>query len=258
MTREYTRRPDLYDVEHLGDVLPGEIDFYRQLAVESGGPVLELGFGTGRVGLEIARAGVEVVGLDLSVPMLDRAREKLAAEPDDVRERVTLVRANMHDFTLDRQFALIYVPFRAFLHLKTQEEQRAALACVRGHLTDGGRFAGNFFRPDPALLQQFPNERLESAVLGPDGRSYIRGAWSAACDTHEQFKEIVFHTRVYGADGELEIDRIDFLEMAWIFGREWRLLLEVEGLRLDRLDGGFNGEPVSQGKEYVWVASKRR
>lgn len=250
MTREYTRRPDLYDIEHVGDTLPGEIDFYRALAVESGGPVLELGFGTGRVGLEIARAGIEVYGLDLSTAMLGRAREKLAHEPD---LQVTLIQGKMDDFTIDRHFKLIYVPFRAFLHLHGNDEHRAALRCVHRHLAPGGRFAGNFFRPKPAMLQAVVEPHIES-IAHHEQRTYVRSSWSPRCDAHDQLKEIVFHTRVYAADGHLEDDRIDFLELDWIHGREWRLLLELENFELERLDGGFNGESPREHWEYVWVA----
>lgn len=254
MAREYTRRPDLYDQEHCGDTLPGEIAFYRNLALEGGGPVLELGFGTGRVGLQIARAGVDVVGLDLSASMLARARQKLSDETDEVRKRVTLVEASMADFSLDTRFALIYVPFRAFLHLTTTDEQRAALRCIRRHLRSGGHFAGNFFRPDPALLRTFRDERIESVVHHDDGHSYVRSSWTPSCNDYMQVKQIVFHTRMYGVDGGLEQDRIDLLELTWIYAREWRLLLELEGFTLERLDGGFNGEAILDGWEYVWVA----
>ena len=81
-------------------------------AAADGGPVLELGCGTGRVLLPLARAGYEITGLDLSAPMLDRCRAKVDAQPPEVRERVRLVLGDMTSFDLGGGFAAITVPVR--------------------------------------------------------------------------------------------------------------------------------------------------
>lgn len=253
---KYTRRPDLYDVEHRGDIQPGEIAFYRDLALQHGGPVLELGFGTGRVGLELARAGIEVTGLDRSEAMLEQARRKLADEPEEVRRRVTLVHGDMRDFDLGRRFRLVYVPFRAFLHLRKQEDQRLGLRRVAAHLEPAGRFAGNFFRPRLELLHDSPHERMQATSHREDGTTWVITWWSTGTDTHDQQREILLHTRIFGPDGALQTDRIDPLYLTWIFGREWKLLLEVEGFQLEAFHGGFHGESPSDGWEYVWIAHR--
>ncbi|MBM3464824.1 MAG: class I SAM-dependent methyltransferase [Armatimonadetes bacterium] len=249
---QYTRRPDLYDLEHAGDTLPGEIEFYVNLARAAGGPVLELAVGTGRVGLEVARAGVELVGLDLSEPMLSAARHKAEAQGLSV----TLLHEDMRTFDLGRKFNLIYVPFRAFLHLHTQEDQRACLRRVAAHLAPSGRFAGNFFKPKPSLLEGNAHERYEQIKLLEDGSLLVRSYCAPNADIHEQLKEIHLLTRIYDPHGDMRSSRIDPLRLTWIHGREWRLLLELEGFALERLDGGFNGESAGDGWEYVWVARR--
>lgn len=80
----YTERPDLYDLNQPGDVFPGEREHYLALARQAGDRVLELGYGTGRVGLHLARSGVAVVGLDRAETMLAEARRVLQAEPPEV------------------------------------------------------------------------------------------------------------------------------------------------------------------------------
>jgi SAM-dependent methyltransferase len=258
MEPAYTRRPDLYDIEHSGDTIPGEIAFYVELALRLGSPVLELGFGTGRVGLALARAGATVVGLDRSATMLEHGRQKLAKEPPQVQQRVTLVEADMRDFDLGQTFRLIYVPFRAFLHLASQADQRRALRCIHRHLADDEAvFAGNFFRPKPSLLEPTPDERLESVEELPDGGRFLRSYWTTGCDAHAQRKDIMFHSRLYDAAGRQLESRIDPLTLHWIHGREWNLLLEIERFELETLWGGFNGEPPDQGWEYVWTARRR-
>jgi len=119
-----------------------DADFYRRLAREGAGPVLELGCGTGRVLLQIAADGFPCTGLDASRHMLDALRAK-SSFPN-----LRLVHAPMQRFDLggDR-FGLVYSAFRAFQHLYTVEDQLACLACIRRHLAPGGRFAFDVFQP---------------------------------------------------------------------------------------------------------------
>ena len=253
---EYTYRPDLYDLQHPGDFMPGERDFYLALARQAGGTVLELGFGTGRIGLYLARHGVEVVGLDLSPTMLDRARKVLEEEPAEVARRVTLVEGSMVDFDLGRRFGLAYVPFRAFLHLRTQAEQRRCLRRVAAHLEPGGRFAGNFFMPNPLMLPPYLSPRVDGTVPTPDGGRVVQSHWCPESSLHEQRKRICFKNERFDAQGRLVEAALQDLELTWIHGREWNLLLEIEGFHLERLEGGFQGQPLRDGGEYVWVARR--
>ncbi len=237
--------------------MPGEREFYLSLAREAGGPVLELAYGTGRVGLHLARNGIEVVGLDLSSSMLGRARQVLAQEPAEVSRRVTLVEASMADFDLGRRFGLVYVPFRAFLHLRTQAEQRSCLKRVAAHLTDVGRFAGNFFQPNPLLLPSYSTVRVDGTTATGDGGRVVQSHWCPRSDLVEQSKLVMMRLERFDATGQLVESGVHDLELTWIYGREWKLLLEVEGFELERLEGGFQGQPVHDGNEYVWVAKRR-
>src|SRR5713101_8221913 len=99
-----------------------DVGFYVELARASGGPVLELGCGTGRILLPIAAAGLPIVGLDLAEPMLARCRAKLELEPREVQQRVRLLRASMTNFDLGETFPLITAPFRSFQHLRAVDD----------------------------------------------------------------------------------------------------------------------------------------
>src|SRR5829696_4325661 len=94
-----------------------DVPFFVEEAVASGGPVLEIGCGTGRVLIPTARAGATIVGLDFSEKMLGLCRAKLSREPADVQSRVRLVRGDMRDFSLGECFHLATIPFRPFQHL---------------------------------------------------------------------------------------------------------------------------------------------
>src|SRR5687767_15781921 len=127
--------------------LLGDVEWYRQKAVESGGPVLELGAGTGRVTIPLAEAGIRVTAMDLDAGMLDRLRQKVLKLPADVRRRVAAHSGDMRSFALDARFALVITPFRAFLHNEPRQDQLATLRRAHAHLRPGGELALNVFHP---------------------------------------------------------------------------------------------------------------
>lgn len=130
-----------------GHGLPGEVEYYVEVARAAAPPVLELGCGTGRITLAIARAGVPVVGLDASTPMLELARAKAEGVAG-----VRFVPGDMRDFALNERFGAILIPYRTFMHLLTDADQVATLARCREHLVPRGVLALNVFCPPSPLL----------------------------------------------------------------------------------------------------------
>jgi len=118
-----------------------DVGFYLGLAKQQGGKALELGVGTARLAIQLARAGVEVWGIDNSPHMLRAAEAKLAEEGPDVRSHVHLRQADVRDFNLPERFGLVYFPSFSFDHLLTWNDQTAALRCVLRHLALNGAFA---------------------------------------------------------------------------------------------------------------------
>ena len=128
-------------------VLAGDVDFYRELASAEGGPVLDLGGGTGRVAWPLADAGHAVTTLDLSEPMLAVARARASSHPAPTAARLTFVHADMRSLDLGRSFGLAIAPGRVFQFLLTPEDQRSALDAIRRHLRPGGLFVAQLFDP---------------------------------------------------------------------------------------------------------------
>jgi SAM-dependent methyltransferase len=118
-----------------------DLEFYRRLALRSGRNALELGVGTGRLAIPLAKAGITVVGIDNSVHMLDVAGEKLAKESKAVRKLVILRSGDMRNFELEQVFPFIYIPSSTFDHNTTAKEQEKALSCIYKHLEKGGTLA---------------------------------------------------------------------------------------------------------------------
>jgi SAM-dependent methyltransferase len=142
-----------------------DVGFWLAMAATaSDGPLLELGCGTGRVLLPLARAGHEVTGLDLATHMLARCRAKLQAESPEVRERVTVVEADMASFDLGRRFAQICCSCGTFHHLSTEEGQLACLERCRHHLLPHGTLVLDLFNPDPEAASVSADEQADGSA----------------------------------------------------------------------------------------------
>jgi len=126
--------------------------FYLDLAKQFGGPVLEIACGTGRILLPIARAGIEIHGVDKSSSMLQVLREQLEREPAEIRNRVTISKGDMRTFLLSREFPLVAIPFRPMQHMHTLLDQVAALENAAVHLAPGGILAFDVFYPNYDLM----------------------------------------------------------------------------------------------------------
>ena len=175
----YTGTARFYDLDN-ASIAGRDLPFYMTLARDTRQPILELGCGTGRVALSLLRQGHQVVGVDISLPMLAQFERKLAALPVSLRARARLCHADMADFSLGEQFDLIIVPFRSFQALTTRKRALLALAAIRRHLTPHGVCLIDLARPfepiehqwgrstwqhtDPQTGQLITSERLNVAV----------------------------------------------------------------------------------------------
>ncbi len=169
-----------------------DVRYYVALAqrLAPPGPVLEVGFGTGRVGLAIARAGIDVVGVDPSAAMLARARERWRASAGRGHGTVTLRRADVRTMALGRRFALIVSPFNVLQHLYTAGDIGRALDHIRAHLLPRGRFAFDVLHPDVEVLSR--NRRYRVGHVSYEGRRY-RYDESYDYDARRQVQMIYLH-----------------------------------------------------------------
>lgn len=219
------------DYEEWSAHMTADIPFYVQLARAAEGPLVELAVGNGRVAIPVAQAsGQRVIGIDTSPAMLAQARARAAAAGVelDLRE------GDMRELVLEEPAALIYCPFRALLHLPTWADRRGTFERVAASLQPEGRFAWNAFAFDHRL------------AAGADG-------------AHQH--DPVAHTVRYAVgDNRVDIIRDDGARSSlwWATKNEWLGLVEVAGLEVEALYGGFAGEPFADdSREYVFVTRRR-
>ncbi len=256
---EYGAAADFYDYVP-AYAARADMTFFVDAARESGGPVLELGCGTGRVLLPIARAGIEITGLDMSPKMLSVLRQRLAEEPPEVRERVRLVEGDMRHFELGQSFALATIPFRPFQHLTTVEEQIACLAAIRRHLAPRGRLILDLFNPSlPALLEDSRSEEQppEPEVALPDGRRFYRTWRRRGIDLFNQVQQVEMYYYVTHPDGRQERGAHAF-PMRWLYRFEAEHLLVRCGFEVEALYSDYDKSPYGSKYpgELIFVVKK--
>jgi SAM-dependent methyltransferase len=223
-----------------------DMPFYLALAKEIGGPVLEIGCGTGRVLLPIARAGIEIHGLDNSGPMLGVLEENLDRESKEVRGRVTLHSGDMRDFRLNQTFALVTIPFRPMQHMHTLEDQISALKSARAHLNDGGILAFDVFYPKFEVLHLGIGEERLEAEWSPstDSQTIIRRYYRKdAVDKINQNFTLTFIFRNY-RDGKLIREENDSIKMSYYTYPQLRALFLLAGLEPVAEYGSFDKTPL--------------
>lgn len=228
-----------------------DVAFFRKLASETGGPVLELGCGTGRALLPIAADGIPCTGIDLSPAMLNVMRTK------DIPPTLRLVVAPMQDFDLgDDRFALIFSAFRAFQHLDTVEDQLACLRCVRAHLAPGGCFAFDVFNPrlDRTAILEEPEK--EDARFQHGGAEIVRFT-SVERDTSRQVMTVRMRYAEY-RNGEHQVDHRSKFAMRWFYRYELEHLLSRAGFEHLDLYGDFDGSPFAEGSPSLVVVARLR
>lgn len=227
-----------------GENPPELVAFYRELAREVEGPVLEVGAGTGRVYLDLLADGLDVDAIDVSADMLARLREKAAARRLDPSLEV----ADVTDFEPDREYGLVYA-VRVFGHLSSLADQRAAFRNVRAALAPGGLFALEVFVPDIELIGETYGEPWEETVE-VDGVTHRIVRCIELVDEVEQVAR--WHWEVY-RDGRLRTE--GEVPLALIPKRQFELLFELAGFDDWTVYGDHDRSPLeSTDQEMIWVA----
>ena len=240
-----------------------DIPLYAREAVESGGPVLELGVGTGRVAVPTARLGIDVVGIDSSEAMLAIARSKLGSLSPDAGS-VELIAADMRCLDLrdsrgrGRMFPLVTIPFRGFLSLLTVEDQVAALRSIHRHLEPDGKLVFNVFVPDPNMaLEASDVPRHLNDVTDPEtGTDYVLYQ-QVSYDTHHQVVSIRMIIEELDQDGAVTRKLYRDYQLRYSYRWEVYHLLRSSGFEVEALYGDFDYTEFDEGStEMIWVARR--
>ncbi|MCH7664047.1 MAG: class I SAM-dependent methyltransferase [Chloroflexi bacterium] len=241
---------ELYHAHHL--LYREDIPFWQGLAAQSGGSILELGCGTGRVTLELAGARHDVLGLDNDADTLAVLQRRLA---ESNLSNVAYIMADMTEFSLERTFALIILPCNTYSTLSPQQRQ-ATLGCVQKHLGPGGLFAASML--NSARVAELPESgepELEETIVHPHSGQPVQV--SSAWQRNESSFQVIWHYDHMLPDGQVERTTVTANhELAST--EDYQRELQQAGFGLKDVYGDFEGGSYDADSPYFIFVAERQ
>jgi SAM-dependent methyltransferase len=250
-----------YDLDLEDD--PGDLDLYLALAQRTGGPILELGAGTGRLAVPLAAAGYQVTAVDHDPAMLARAQERAQAaglaHHGGHRGGLNFVEADLLalDLPAGRSFGLAFIALGSILLLATRDRQRAAFQVLARHLAPGGVAAVDAWLPAVDDLAGYDGRlALENVRQDPETGRLVAKLTSAR---HDAAGQQVTLTTIYEAgrqgqapDRWLRTDRLRLLSVD-----ELVVFAKDAGLVVERVAGSYDLDPIGPGSERAILIAAR-
>ncbi len=253
MSAFYTAVARFYDAENVDK--NDDLDMYSRLAADSVGETLDVGCGTGRILLHLARDGRRVHGIDNDRAMLDRLERKLEAQPH-LRQLVSYQCGDIHDLKPENKFQLVLLSYNLLMHFQEQKGQIALFRKLRGCLAADGQVVIDLPNPGPAFAaEDNDSPTLERKFLDPDSGHLIMLQSITYLDRAAQVLHVEWVYDEIDGDGVLK-RMIAPHQLRYFFLPELRLLLAYCGLRATQVYGDTEGAPYQADSERLIVHAK--
>jgi SAM-dependent methyltransferase len=247
----------LYDLDLAED--PGDLDLYLALAARTGGPVLELAVGTGRLAVPLAAAGFAVTGVDTDPAMLARARLRADEAGSTVGRRVRLVDGDARTVRLADAgaFGLAFIGLNSIFLVGGRADQAAAVATLRAHLAPGGLAVIDAWLPDADDLARYDGRLVLEWVR--DDAQTGRTVTKTGSATYDPASGSVRLTTIFdeGRPGEPGVRWIRTDELRLVGPDDLAGFAEAAGLEVEQLAGGYSLDPLAPGAERVVLLARR-
>ncbi len=246
---------EIYDLWWPEGSVGGDEKFYKHFLSLQGGSALEVGCGTGRVLINFLHEGLKVDGLDYSQDMLNICAQKLRAE----NLQSELFCFPMQDFSINKSYDSIIIPFHSFMIVPSRDEAFAALSCFFKHLNPGGQILISLFVPNYSSLAKYTFEHDEwrpcGEIFDELGRKIVISD-NVRNYHYEQLKHVRHRFELYDSD-KVIYSEIEEMKMRWYFHNEFELMLRVIGFQGIEVYGDFSLEPLREGhREMIFRAFK--
>ena len=250
---DYDLIAPFYDIEHAH--FDEDVSLYLNFAELSGGPLLELACGSGRLLVPLAREGYELTGIDNSKSMLHLAQHAL--DEAGVAEQCTLIQENMCTMSLGQKFRMAFIALGSFGHVCTRKEQRQALAVVHDHLTAGGKFILDISNADVRYMEQLSGQVLHHGTWKHEDGTMLSHFVSPASSPTQHLLEL---THFYEEHGQGQaVQRTVITTHLYLFEKnEVELLLEEAGFEITDIFGDYEFSPFEhESPRMIFVAQAR-
>ena len=231
-----------------------DVPFYHAMAQRTGGPILELMCGTGRLLEPLARAGYHVTGVDVSPQLLSIARHKLANA--GLQHHVTLVEADVRLEIPAGPFAMAIVGLNSFMHLETVDDQLAVLRHVHQVLEPGGVLVLDLYNPDPRELVRHNGEMLLDKTFTLDDGAQVQKFVVQSADLAAQINHVMFIYDETGTDGNVRRTTLPFA-MRWLYRYELEHLLARAGFLVEAVYGSYDLDEFDSASELMLTVAIR-
>lgn len=251
---DFDRFARFYDLDY--EPFQDDVAFYQGMAEHIGGPLLELGCGTGRLLLPLARAGHTITGVDMSARMIEVAQAKIVAAR--MQGRITLVEQDMRHLKLSQNFQMAFIALNSFMHLTSLEDQLQALRTWHKLLAPGGVLIIDVDNPDPRhLLEADGRLELVNQWFDPDSGATVLKHMVRTLDAARQLQQVLFIYDEVFADGQIRRTLAPF-QARYLHRSEGELLLDKAGFTPEQVYGSYDLDPyLSDSERMIFVARKR-
>ena len=240
-----------YDARYVGNQDLLDLPFYLDLAKRSGGPVLEIACGTGRVLLPIAREGIAIDGMDSSLPMLRVLKSHIQNEPHKIRRKISVHKGDMRDFRLRKKYSLVIIPFRPLQHMYTLKDQLKALTTAAAHLRKNGALAFDVFFPKFEMLSANIGQEILDLEWQASSDSIVRRHFvKHSVDKMNQTFSFTFVYRTYQGD-KLVREETEPFTMSYYTYPHLKALFILAGLETVAEYGSFSKAPLDNTAEQM-------
>lgn len=251
---DFDRFARFYDLDY--EAFQEDLALYAGFAERTGGPLLELGCGTGRLLLPLARAGFEITGVDMSAKMLEVAREKVREA--GLEQQITLVQADMREVQLEKRFRLAFIAINSFMHLTTLADQLTALGAWHRLLAPGGLLIIDVYNPNPQqLLEADGRVELQERWFDPATGATVMKQVSRTLDAARQLQHVLFIYDEVLPDGEVRRTLAPF-QARYLYRFEGELLLDKAGFAPEQVYGSYDLDPYESDSERIIFVARRR
>ena len=247
----------LYDLDLVED--PGDLDLYLALATRTGGPILELAAGTGRIAVPLTIAGHDVTAVDLDPAMLERALARARVQPSAGAGRLELIEADLLDLDLPDagSYRLAIIALNSLFLLATRDAQRQALRTMARHLAPGGIAVVDVWLPEPDDLARFDGRMIfEYERREPEFGHVVTKVASARFDPTTAVVDL---TGIYeeGPDGDSPVRWIRHDALRLVGADELRGMAEDAGLVVEEVGGTYDLDPIGPGSERAILIARQ-
>jgi ubiquinone/menaquinone biosynthesis C-methylase UbiE len=237
---EYDLIAPFYDIEH--DRFSEDLDMYSNYAELSGGKILELACGSGRILLPLAQQGYELTGVDSSEKMLGIAQQRLQEEK--LTDHCQLVKQDMRTLQLGQKYRLAIIALGSFGHIITRKDQKSVLTAIRTHLSPGGTLIIDISNGDARYMEDLSGQVLHQGTWRIQDDYYYTHFVSPAASSEKHLLELTHFYERHHQGGPVE--RTVITTFLYLFERnEQELLLEQAGFVIKDVYGDYDLGPFN-------------